>query len=134
MDNEPSFANGDNTDTHSQVNEVTDNASRRSSRVGSARSGRSKAASHREATAIDGSNDRKLSAVAATSPKPNVITNGDAQHPTVMKSKPPSPLLPLLDTPSGDYDEMMNPEDGYAKSELEAIVSLFSIEIHFLIF
>ena len=125
MDNEPisTLNNGDNTDTHSQVNGNADNVSRHSSRAGSARSGRSKAASVREATAIDGAVEQKPSVNGAASPKPNVVTNGDGQHATVMKSKPPSPSVPVIDTPSGEYDEMINQEDALNRSETEDIVN-----------
>lgn len=126
MDNEPSAAiiNGDNTDTHSQVNETTDNVSRHSSRVGSARSGRSKAASVREAVAIDDEENRKQSGnVASTSPKPEVTTNGDRQPSAVVRSKPQSPIVPALDTPTGDFNDDMNNQDDDGTAEMNAIVS-----------
>ncbi|CAF1063283.1 unnamed protein product [Rotaria sordida] len=124
MDNEATTVinNGDNTDTNLPANIPTDNGSRRSSRVGSARSGRSKAASVREAPAVDGSNERKTSANGVTSPKPDVITNGDRQHSAVVNSKPASPIVPIVDTPSGEFDDdNMNQEDGHVKSEIESI-------------
>jgi len=125
MDNEPISAiiNGDNTDTHSQVNEAADNTSRHSSRVGSSRSGRSKAASVREAVAIDDLDGQKPSVIAPTSPKPDVITNGDAQHSVLVKSKPQSPTVPVFDTPGGEYnDDLVNQDDDYLKSEIHAVV------------
>ncbi len=127
MDNEPTSAiiNGDNTDTHSQVNGAADNVSRHSSRVGSSRSGRSKAASVREAVAIDELGDRKPSSPGPTSPKLDGITNGDRQHSILVKSKPQSPVIPVLDTPSAEFnDELINQDDDYIRSGIEAIVSL----------
>jgi hypothetical protein len=134
MDNEPSPAivNGDNTDTHSQVNGAADNASHHSSRAGSARSGRSKAASVREAIAIDDLDNRKGSAAAATSPKADVITNGHRQPSAVVKSKPQSPVIPVFDTPNGEFnDDLINQDDDHGKSELDVIVSSISIKIIF---
>jgi hypothetical protein len=130
MDNEPAppIINGDTTDTHSQAGGIADNASRHSSRVGSARSGRSKAASIREATTIDGLNDQKPP--KAASPKPDALTNGDRQPSAVVKSKPasprvPVPAVPVVDTPAAEYDdEVTNQDDDFVRSESEAIVSL----------
>jgi hypothetical protein len=127
MDNEPIavVTNGDNTDTHSQINGTTDNASRHSSRTGSARSGRSKAASVREAVVIDDLTERKPSATAAGSPKPDVTTNGDRQPSTAVQAKPPSPVVPVFDSASGVYnDDLANQDDDYLQAEIEAIVSL----------
>jgi hypothetical protein len=132
MDNEPTSAiiNGDNTDTHSQVNEPADNTSRHSSRVGSSRSGRSKAASVREAFAIDDLDGRKPSEIVVTSPKPDVITNGDRQHSAVVKSKPQSPTAPVFDTHDGEYnDDLINQDDDYVKPEIHAIVRLINFYI-----
>lgn len=127
MDNEPTTAtaNGDNTDTHSQINGNTDNVSRHSSRVGSARSGRSKAASVREAVTIDETENRKSSPTVPASPKPDVTTTSDRQPSAAVKSKPQSPAVPVLDTPTGDYnDDMINQDDDYSTAEVDAIVSV----------
>jgi len=128
MDNEPTSAiiNGDNTDTHSQVNGTADNASRHSSRIGSARSGRSKAASVREAVVLDNLDDRKPPVTAAASPRPDVTTNGDRQHSAAIRSKIPSPTVPVVDTPGDEFnDDMIDQNGDHGKSELEDIVSLF---------
>jgi hypothetical protein len=125
MENEPTTAviNGDATDTHSQVNEAADNASFHSSRAGSARSGRSKAASVREATAIDDNTDgRKPSPIAVTSPKLDGINNVERQPSAQVKPKPPSPTPPTFDTPNGDYtDETITQDDDYWKAEASIV-------------
>jgi len=126
MDNEPTSAhiNGDKTDTHSQSGGAADNASKHSSRMGSVRSVRSKAASIREATTLDGPADRKSSAATARSQKPAVVTNGDRHPSAVVKSKPPSPTVPVLDQPTDENnDETINQDGGYVKSEIESIVN-----------
>lgn len=120
MENEPTtdIINGDNTDTHVQVTEAADNLSHHSSRAGSARSGRSKAASVREATAIDEIDGRKQSPTAVTSPKPDGIVTVERQPSATVKSKPQSPAPPVLDTPNGGYhDDAENQDDDYEKSE-----------------
>ena len=122
MENEPITAviNGDNTDTHSQVNGNADNASHHSSRAGSARSGRSKAASVREATAIDDTNERKPSPTVPASPKAVAPTNGERQPSATVK--PQSPTVPIVDTPNvDDMDDMMNQGEDTWKDE-EAVV------------
>lgn len=129
MENEPTTTtlNGDNTDAHSQVNGgAADNLSRHSSRVGSAKSGRSKAASVREAVNIDEIDGRKPTPpIANGSPRPEQVTNGD-QHPSaVAKTKPPSPVVPAFDAPNGDHHEDLNDQDDdRINSEVQAIVSL----------
>lgn len=130
MDNEPDSAliNGDHTDTNSQTGKKADNASRHTSRNGSAHSDRSKAASGREATNIDENAHRKPSSIAAHSPKPDAVANGDRQVSGAVKAKPPSPkapapIVPAIDTMNGDFnDDTINQEDEFVKSELEAIV------------
>ena len=126
MDNEATstIIPTDQTDTQSQSGKKTDNASRHSSRVGSARSERSKATSGREATTIDDTN-RKGSG-AAQSPKPNGERQGS---PTLLKSKPPSPTIPtiapgaLVDTSNGDFNDDLNIQDEVDNNaEIEAIV------------
>lgn len=132
MDNEPDSAtqNTDNGDTNLTVNAQAENASRHSSRAGSARSGRSKAISLREATAIDGAQERKASGSSTKSTKPVEATNGEQQPSATVKSKPPTPVVPIIDTPSGEYDDdMMNGDAGHGKSEIDSVVSLLSIEV-----
>ena len=134
MDNEPTseVVNADNIDTDLpvNVNSNTDNISRHSSRLGSARSGRSKAQSVREATAIDGSEDQKSSGTAATPPNPEITTNGDRHLSAVVKSKRSSPVVPVFDTPSGEYDDDgANQDEPYVKSDIEYIVSLIDTKI-----
>lgn len=125
MENELTTAivNGDHTDTHSQVNGAADNVSHHSSRAGSVRSGRSKATSIREATAIDDLNGHKPSPTAPASPKPNGITHGERQHSATAKSKPQSPTVPILDTPDGgdDNDDIFNQGDDYWKAEVAIV-------------
>jgi hypothetical protein len=128
MENEPITAviNGDNTDTHSQVNGAADNASHHSSRAGSARSGGSKAASVREATAIDDANERKPSPTVPASPKAVAATNGERQPSATVKSKPQSPVVPIVDTPNvDDNDDMMNQEEDPWKAEAAIVRSDF---------
>lgn len=129
MENEPTSAtlNGDNTDAHSQVNGNADNVSRHSSRVGSAKSGRSKATSVREGVNIDDVDGRKATPpTGGRSPKPEIITNGD-QHPTTnVVAKPPTPPVATFDTPNEDYnDDTVNEDDDRLNTEAQAIVSIF---------
>lgn len=128
MDHESPSANinGDKTDTHSQAGGAADNASRHSSRsrVGSVRSVRSKAASVREATALDGPADRASPGAAARLPKPAVATNGDRHPSAAVQNKPPSPTVPVPEQPNEEAnDETMNQDDSNVKSEIESIVS-----------
>lgn len=125
MENEgnTAIANGGTTDTHSQVNGHADNVSRHSSRVGSARSGRSKAASLREAVTLDDAEGRKQSAVASQSPKPDVTTNGDRAPSPTLKVKPPSPAVPAHDAFDGDFqDDSIHLDDEHSQAGTEAIV------------
>lgn len=137
MENEPNatIINADNTtDTHLQPNGVADNVSRHSSRVGSARSGRSKATSLREATAIDGATERKTSGSVRGSPKPDATISAERVASALAKSKPGSPAIPIIDTPSGEFDDDgVNQESGRIRPEIEAIV-ISSIKILLSIF
>ena len=127
--------NGDKTDTHSQTGGAADNASKHSSRIGSVRSVRSKAASIREGSVLDGQGDRKSPSTAARSPKPGVVTNGDRLSSAIVKSKPPSPTVPVVDTPNDENTgETTDQDGGDVKSEIESIVSGFSMMIKLYIF
>lgn len=130
MENEPTSTtlNGDNTDAHSQVNGAADNLSRHSSRAGSAKSGRSKAASIREAVNIDDIDGRRPTPpITNGSPKPDAVANGDQHASAIAKTKPPSPVVPAFDTPNGDHHEDLNDEDDdRMNSDAQAIVSVLS--------
>ena len=132
MENEPTTTtlNGDNTDAHSQVNGNADNQSRHSSRAGSAKSGRSKATSVREAVTMDDVDGRKPTPpIGGGSPRPEIITNGDQQPSANVKAKPPTPPVAVFDTPNGDdNDDINNQDDDRINAEQQAIVSVsFSI-------
>jgi len=125
MENEPSSAvvNGDNTDTQSQANGQTDNVSRHSSRVGSARSGRSKAASIREAVALDEVDGRQQSATAAAqSPKPDAPTDGDRVPSPTLKFEP-TPVVAAADEFQEDEVNPVDDDDDRYQAALNEIVS-----------
>lgn len=110
--------NVDQTDRQSQSGKKSiDNGSRRSSRVASARSDRSKAISGPEATAIDETNPRKASSNASRSPK----LDGHRQSSAAIKQKPSTPTAPVVDGLSGDFNDDLETDN-----EIQEIVSCLS--------
>ena len=124
MENEDAPGN-DHTDTQSQTGKKSDNGSRRSSRVGSSRSDRSKAISGPEATAIDEIVPRKASSHASGSPRLDRGTDEPSQNPAINKSKPTTPAAPMIDAFSRDLnDDGLDIEEPENETEINEIVRI----------
>ena len=127
MENEDAPAN-DHTDTQSQTGKKSDNGSRRSSRVGSSRSDRSKAISGPEATAIDEVVPRKTSSHASGSPRLDRGADEHPQNPVITKSKPTTPAAPMVDAFSRDMnDDGLDTEEPENEAEINEVVRIHLI-------